>query len=60
MTKPRSSPTTSPVRGIGKRPAPVNRPGSAAQWREANRDAIDAYNQEIAQRGSFGDLHRRF
>lgn len=29
-------------------------------WREENRQAIEEYNALIAERGSFGDHHRRF
>lgn len=29
-------------------------------WREENREAIEEYNALIAERGSFGDRHRRF
>ncbi|MDN5848067.1 MAG: type II toxin-antitoxin system CcdA family antitoxin [Nitrococcus sp.] len=29
-------------------------------WREDNRQAIEEYNALVAERGSFGDRHRRF
>jgi len=29
-------------------------------WTSRNRDAIDAYNEEVATAGSFGDALRRF
>lgn len=32
----------------------------AIAWREENREAIEGYNALIAERGSFGDRHRRF
>lgn len=60
MSKRGSRPTTPEDCEINKTRAPANRKDSAARWREANRDAIEAYNKEIARCGSFGDVHRRF
>jgi antitoxin CcdA len=30
------------------------------EWREENRDAIEAYNRRIENQGAFGDALRRF
>lgn len=35
-------------------------PSSAAQWRNANRVAIEAYNAHIAENGVLSDELRRF
>jgi antitoxin CcdA len=32
----------------------------SAQWQQENREAIEAYNRRVEQRGLFSDRHRRF
>jgi antitoxin CcdA len=31
-----------------------------ADWKSENREAVESYNQQIEQRGAFGDEFRRF
>lgn len=38
----------------------VVREAKQRAWQEQNRQAIDEYNKQVAERGSFGDRMRRF
>ena len=45
---------------LEERLSEVLREARRQQWREENRQAIQDYNERVAQRGSFGDAKRRF
>ena len=39
---------------------PQSKASLEAAWREENRDAIEAYNKRVDERGLFSDAYRKF